>query len=197
VRLPALAGARLYYALVFEDIRRARLIDAIRYDADHLLGIELAAIGPGRRHGFTMEWHQTGIRSQEHSPRVTGFTNAAYLVGAPLGPDAESLYVATRIDVGGPSVVPWLEIARLASDRYDIVPYGSINRISRGEDEARYRAGVRIWLPITAATRIEGEAHLEVIDDFAFQPGPSRTSGGLAISIVWYPHAPVGRIDLN
>src|SRR5690606_12888303 len=51
-RIAALSGLRLYYSLVFEDIRRARLIDAVRYDADHLLGLEFAAIGPGRRHGI-------------------------------------------------------------------------------------------------------------------------------------------------
>jgi hypothetical protein len=61
VRVPSLYKARIYYQLIFEDIRKARFIDALRYDADHLFGIEAEPAGVG----VVVEWQQTGVRSQE------------------------------------------------------------------------------------------------------------------------------------
>lgn len=196
-RVGALLGARFYYSIVFEDIRRARLIDAIRYDADHLVGVELAAIGPCRKHGLTIEWHQTGVRSQEHVPRTTGFTNAGYVVGAPLGPDAESFYVGGRVAFASFTLYPWLEFARLSSDTYEIIPYGPINRTLVGEDEVRYRIGSRVRVPIRSNLWLEAEAVFEHIDDFAFQSGVGRNNGDVTASVVWYPDAPLGTLKLN
>jgi hypothetical protein len=194
VHLPSLLGARLYYVLLFEDIRRAHLLDAIHYDADHLIGVELAALGANKQHGLTIEWHQTGIRSQEHTPRTTGFTNANFVVGAPLGPGAESLYAGGRLNVGPLSIYPWVELARLSSDSYEIVPYGPINRTAVGEDETRYRFGVRVRVPIRSNLRLDGEAFLEHVDDFGFEPGVSRNNSGVSVSVVWYPRTPLGTL---
>lgn len=196
-RIAALSGLRLYYSLVFEDIRRARLIDAVRYDADHLLGLELAAIGPGRRHGITVEWHQTGIRSQEHKPRTTGFTNRGFVVGAPLGPDAESLYVGARVAWDSLTLYPWFELARVSSDTYELIVDGPINRTSRGEDEGRYRVGTRARMHLRENLWLEGEAMFEHVDDFGFESGLSRKNAGVTASIVWYPDGPLGRLELN
>lgn len=196
-RVRELKGLRLYYALMFEDIRRARAIDAIRYDADHLVGAELAALGPQGRHGLTLEWHMTGVRSQEHSPRTTGFTNADRVVGAPLGPDAESVFAGARLAFGALTLYPWLELAQLSSDSYEFIAYGPINRVEIGEDETRYRAGARIRVALNRDLHLEAEAVVEHIDDFAFEAGVTRTSAGITTSIIWYPRRPVGRIELN
>src|SRR5690606_196516 len=110
--------ARLYYALVFEDIRAKRFIDALRYDADHVFGIELPALGSRGEHAALIEWQQTGFRSQEHRPRDTGFTHMGRVVGAPLGPDAMAIYVGGRLEFGWSKLYPWAEAAKLASDTY-------------------------------------------------------------------------------
>jgi hypothetical protein len=197
LQLPALDGARIYYAVMFEDIRRARLLDAIRYDADHLVGIDIAATGPGRRHGVNIEWFQTGFRSHEHTPRITGFTNRAFVVGAPLGPDSESLYARAHLDLDAVHLYPWTELARLSSDVYELVAYGPINRIARGEDETRYRVGAHIRVPLRANLRIEGDVLFEHVDDFGFVSGAARNNAGVSASIVWYPDSPLGRLSLN
>jgi hypothetical protein len=196
VRVPSLEHARVYYEIMFEDIRRAYLLDAIHYDADHLVGIELP-LGPGARHALTVEWHQTGVRSQEHTPRTTGFTNAAFVVGAPLGPDAESFYLGARLSFDRFALSPWLELARLSSDSYEFIVNGPINRISSGEDEARYRLGTRVLVPLHDGLWLDGDAAFERVDDFAFEAGAGRNNVGLTASIIWYPSGPLGRLSLN
>src|SRR5258706_3056959 len=66
-RIAGFDGARIYYQLMFEDWRR-QFADALRYDADHVVGMAFS-------HGLVVEWQKTGFRSMEHTPRITGFTN--------------------------------------------------------------------------------------------------------------------------
>jgi hypothetical protein len=197
IRIAGLDGVRAYYSVMFEDIRRARFIDAVRYDADHLIGFELADIGHEIWHALTVEWHQTGFRSQEHTPRTSGFTNADRVVGAALGPDAKSLLAEARLDFADFSLYPWVQVAGISSDTYELIAYGPINRISDGEDEVRYRFGARARIPVTSRLRVEAEALFERIDDFAFQSGVDRNNGGIIASIIWCPAAPLGTLSSN
>ncbi len=181
--VPELRGARLYYQLMFEDIRRARWMDAVRYDADHLFGLELASLG---NHALTVEYHQTGVRAQEHGLRVTGLTNAGRVGGSPLGPDAKSLYVGGRVALPhGVTLYPWLERASLTSDTYAFVEYGPISLATLGRREFRTRAGSRARLPLRSGFSVEAEALLEYVTNYGFQRGTVRTNGRLAIDLVW------------
>jgi len=166
--------ARFYYELMFEDWRR-QFADALRYDADHVVGME--------RDGFVVEWQKTGFRSMEHTPRVSGFTNAGRVVGSPLGPDAQALYLALRLG----RVTPWIELARLASDTYSYGFHQPIDRITEGPAELRYRAGARAATTITAHVRAELVAIFEHVEDFAFVTGARRNSLGADLTIVWHP----------
>lgn len=185
-RIPEL-GARLYYVLIFEDIRRARFIDAFRYDADHLFGIELPAVGGDRRYGLVLEWHQTGFRSQEHSPRTTGFTNLGRVVGSPLGPDATSVYAGGRVELPFATAYPWIEVATLSSDTYEQITKGPINRLAHGPSETRYRAGSRVDVTLTRDLLVAAELVYEHVTGFAFEPAASRNNVGLVASVFWHP----------
>jgi hypothetical protein len=189
-------GARLYYELAFEDTRE-EVLDAVRFDADHLVGLELAAIGPGRRHGVVVEAQRTGVRSHEHSVRTTGFTNAGRVGGSPLGPDARSLFGGGRIELGWGTVLPWAEVARLSSDTYLFVVRGGISRASDGVDELRYRAGSRIRVPIGPGLRVEGEGWTEHVRRAGFEPGQERQNLGAAAQIVWQPGGALGRVPVG
>ena len=182
-RIASLRGARFYYQLVFEDLRK-QVLDAIRYDADHLTGVEIEALG---RVGITLEWLKTGVRSQEHHPRATGFTNAGRLVGSPLGPDAQAVFAGARIEFGWGTVLPWLEVARLASDTYMFDDHGPIIRTSEGVSEVRYRAGTRVRLPIGRGVRAEVEARFEHVAREAFELGAHRDNVGATASVIWQP----------
>ena len=108
-RIDGFDGARLYYQLMFEDWRK-QFADALRYDADHVVGLEFSHL--------LIEWQKTGFRSQEHYPRVTGFTNDGRVVGSPLGPDAQALFIGARIERGVGTLYPWIELARFSSDLF-------------------------------------------------------------------------------
>lgn len=173
-----IAGGRLYYALMFEDWRD-RFHDALRHDADHLLGAEA--------HGIVVEVHRTGVRSHEHTPRTTGFTNAGRIVGSPLGPDALSIYASARFDVRGTTLTPWVELARLSSDRYTFVGDGPIEHTERRISEVRYRAGLRVRHALRDDLRIEAEALYEHIDRFLFLRAAQRDNVGATVSVIWQP----------
>jgi hypothetical protein len=174
-RIAGFGGARLYYELMFEDWRR-QFADALRYDADHVAGGELAS-------GLVIEWQKTGFRSMEHAVRTTGFTNAGRAVGSPLGPDAQALYVARRLG----AYMPWLEVARLASDTYSYGAGQPITRTSDGLAEFRYRAGLLATRRVTSHVHVELDARAEHIENFAFVRGARRNGLGADLAIVWQP----------
>ena len=178
-RIAGFGGARLYGELMFEDWRR-QFADALRYDADKVVGADF----PG---GLLVEVHHTWFRSMEHVQRTTGFTNAGQVVGSPLGPDAAGLYVAQRLIVGRALVVPWVELARLASDSYTYGFHQPIIRFTDGQPEARYRAGVHVAAPLSPRLRIEVDAMVEHVEDYAFVTGARREHAGLLTTIVWRP----------
>jgi hypothetical protein len=184
VRFPELSAARLYYELIFEDIRQRRLLDAYRYDADHLLGLEVRFDG---RHEFLVEWHKTGVRSQEHGQRISGFTNLGRTVGSALGPAAQSLFVADTMGLENVQVQGWLEAASLSSDRWAFLIDGPIDRTASGPDEERYRVGSRInaWLRHDLCVQVD--VSFERIHDYSFMSGVSKNNGGVGTSLIWFP----------
>ncbi len=167
-------AARVYYGVVFEDWRD-RFHHALRYDADHVLGIE--------HHRFLVEVQKTGVRSQEHTPRTTGFTHRARGVGSPLGPDALAAYLEVRL----PRVAPWIEYVQLSSDTYTFIVDGPIEHTTRGVDEERYRAGARATHPLRRDLRLDVSTFVERVTDFAFVEGDTRTNLGLSLAAVWIP----------
>lgn len=178
-----IAGARVYYAVMFEDWRD-RFHHALRYDADHLLGAEVVT---PRRDVIVVELLSTGVRSQEHRPRTTGFTNRGAVVGSPLGPDAVGVYAGARFAIGRRVVAPWVELARLSSDTYAFVVDGPILHTARGVDEERYRVGVRAGQPLPGGVRVELEALYEHVADFGFVAGARRDNLALGATLVWSP----------
>lgn len=196
LRITALR-ARLYYSLMFEDVRAKRFIDAVRYDADHVFGIDLPALGSRGQHAALIEWQQTGFRSQEHSPRDTGFTHKGRVVGSPLGPDATALYVGGRVGLGWTSIYPWFEVARLSSDTYQLITDGPIDRLKDGQSETRYRVGMRLRFPLRHGVSVEAQSMLERVEGYAFAPTEERTNVGAVASVLWSPTAPLGARPLD
>jgi len=172
------AGARVYYALMFEDWRD-RFHDALRYDADHLIGAQTAR--------WTIEVLKTGVRSHEHSPRTTGLTHRGTVVGSPLGPDAVSFYADARLSLATHQIAPWIELVRLASDSYRFEHEGPIRRISGGQDEERFRVGARWIMPVREGLELGAEVMYEHVEDAGFVEGARRENLGANITAVWHP----------
>ena len=173
-----LGRRRIYYQLVFEDIRQ-HVVDALHYDADHLIGYSSRDV--------TVEVQRTGVRSYEHSPTITEFVNAGRVVGSPLGPDAISLYEEYRFRVGGYRIAPWIELASLSSNTYSFVDHGPINPQTSGLSEERDRAGVRVRTALTRELAAEASLAYEHVNNFAFVDGATRNNAGLVLTITWQP----------
>ena len=181
-------GLRIYYELAFEDFRK-NLGDMFLYDCDHLVGLEMPALTKSGRHGFVLELQHNGPFSQEHTYFTTGLTNAGRVVGSPLGPDSWSLYASVRIDLARVTLWGWAEWVRAASDSYDAIEFGPINRVSVGPAETRIRFGPRARLPLLRQLRLEANAFFEYVDGFAFMPSVDRSNAGVQAMLVWTPIA--------
>jgi hypothetical protein len=180
-------GLRIYYELAFEDFRK-QLGDMLRYDCDHLGGIELPALTSSGRHGFVVELQHNGVVSQSHSYFTTGLTNDGRVVGAPLGPDSWSLYATARLDLPRRiSVWPWFEWAQMSSDHYALMVHGPIVRTSTGPSESRERLGLRGRILLSRGIRIDAQALYEHVDTFSFVPGATRNNADVTATFVWMP----------
>lgn len=179
VRIAGLGGARLTYQLVFEDLRK-RLDHALRYDADHAVGMQTR--------WWTVQWRTTGVRSYEHVPRLTGFTSGGHIVGDPLGPAAQAVFAGVRLPIGDHVVMPCAEAARLASDTYTFEAQ-RIVKTADGPAELRFRVGVRARVPLGHDLELDPEVALEHVERASFVPGARHDNAVLRASLVWRPGA--------
>jgi len=178
-QIAALGGARITYQLMFEDLRK-QFVSALRYDADHVVGAQTRWL--------TVEWQRTGVRSYEHVPRVTGLTTGGHIVGAPLGPAAQAVFVGGRVAVRWGVVMPWVEVARLASETYTFGD-GAIARTGAGVSELHFRIGTRARVPVGHGFELDPEAALEDIERAAFVPGARGNTAVFRAVLVWRPSA--------
>jgi len=177
-RIAGLGGARITYQLMFEDLRK-HFGDALRYDADHVVDLQTRWL--------TVELQRTGVRAYEHIPRLTGFTTGGRIVGDPLGPAAQAVFVGGRIPAWCSVVMPWVEVAELDSDTYTFVESGPILRASNGPTELRFRTGVRARVPIRAGLELAPEVAFEDVERAAFVPGARRINAVFRAVLVWRP----------
>src|SRR5262249_6714703 len=185
VRFPELSGARLYYEAAFEDYRRV-FWNSLRYDADHLLGLELRALrlGPWRR--LFVELEHTGWVSQEHSIFTAGMTNAGRTMGSALGPDGLSLWIRGDLEFGQLQVSPWLEWLRFVSDRYDSDETHGVFVVAEGPMEHRQRLGVELQVQMAPAWWAKAAVFGERIGNTDFAVGTTTYGGGASLTLAWH-----------
>ncbi len=174
-----------YTEVAFEDTRR-QFMSALAYDTDYLVGWAASALGRNGRHGFLVELHHTGVRSQEHGLFTSGMTSGGRTAGSPLGPDATSLYVSPRWDFesGIVSISPWAELIRIGSDVYDFPEHAAISRLSSGLAEIRSRAGLRVLGVLQPGLWMQAENFVEHVGNEAFQVS-TRNNAGLSLTVIW------------
>jgi hypothetical protein len=174
-----------YTEVAFEDWR-SQFASALAYDADYLFGWAASALGRDGRHGFLIEFHHTGVRSQEHGLFSSGMTSGGRTLGAPLGPDATSLYVSPRWDLESTTVSfsPWSEIVRNSSDVYDFPEHAAISRRSSSLAEFRLRGGLNVLAILRRGLWVQANSFLEHVDNEAFQVA-TRNNAGMSIAVTW------------
>ena len=135
---------------------------------------------------MTVEYQQTGVRSHEHTARITGLTNAGRIGGSPLGQDASSLFVRGRIALPKAAIVyPWFERATLRSDDYLFIDKGPITQVESGPREWRTRVGVNARVRLPHGLWLEPAALVEYVNQFGFQRGTERWNARLAVDVIW------------
>ncbi|MGH9885237.1 MAG: hypothetical protein ACREBE_06900, partial [bacterium] len=115
------------------------------------------------------------------------FTSDGRIVGDPLGPAAHAVLVAGRIAVRDGVVMPWAEVARLASDLYEFPDPGPVTRTGSGPAELRFRIGARGRVPLGEGLAIEPELALEDVERAAFVPGARHVNALFRAALVWRP----------
>ena len=181
-----LLGARVYYELAFEDLRK-EIVDAWVYDGDHLAGIDFPVLTKQGKHGLTIEYQHIGIRSQSHTRYTYGMTNVGLTLGTPLGPDSWSLYAAVRVDLPTVRLWPWVEIVRRSSDIYTTIDYGPIYRSSYGTEETRGRLGLHAQTILPHGLRVDARVLYEHVTNYEFNSGSNRDNGGFEATLTWTP----------
>jgi hypothetical protein len=186
--IAGLGGARITYQLMFEDLRK-EFLSAVRYDADHVVGVQTRWL--------TVEWHRTGVRAYEHTPRITGFTTGGRIVGDPLGPDAQAVFVGGRIPARWGIMMPWAEVAGLASDTYEFLDPGPVVRTGDGTTELRFRIGARGRVVIGGGLELDPEIALEDVERASYVPGARRFNAVFRAVLVWRPSASSATFEIR
>ena len=184
VRIPELRAARLYYELAFEDTR-ARFLNALEYDADHLLGLEVRALNAGPFRRLFVELEHTDYVSQEHSVFLTGMTNAGRTIGSALGPDGTSLWVRTDLQLGALQLSPWAEWLRFVSDLYGQTQAQGVFVTKVGPQEHRQRLGVDAFLPLRKDLQLSASFFGERIGNTDLVNGSTSFGAGMRAALIW------------
>lgn len=187
---PELAGARFYYELAFDDTRR-QFIDALKYDADHLLGAEVRGLhlGPVRRLFIEAEF---ASRISQTDPRFrAGNTNAGRPFGSALGPDSRAVWL--RVDLEQSPrlrISPWAQWIVLSNKTYADVPDGGIIVTSIGPAEHRQRLGVDAFIQMRPDLFLEVRGFGERVGNFQYNAGSTHLNAGLLASLVFAANFP-------
>lgn len=175
VRVPAL-GLRVYGELAFEDTHDP-LLNAVEWEADHLLGVEVRAGLPAPLRRFAVEYLRTSWISQVHGTFTTGMTNAGRTLGSPLGPDAQSLWARADLALGAAEVSPWFEWVRCFSDVIGETQAAGNFLVQRGPQEHRQRAGADLRFSALGLSW-SGGVFAERVAGAGFVPGETRLGLG-------------------
>ncbi|TMB20903.1 MAG: capsule assembly Wzi family protein, partial [Deltaproteobacteria bacterium] len=186
IRVPELRGARLYYEIAFEDTRKA-FWNSVRYDADHLVGIELADLKLGAWRRLFIELEHTGWVSQEHSVFTTGMTNAGRTLGSALGPDGTSLWLRADFEARRFVLSPWVEWLRFSGDQYGSDQTRGVFVTVVGPIEHRQRLGADAQVALTQSLALSGGIFGERIGNADLVNGSTKYSGGVRAALSWTP----------
>jgi hypothetical protein len=185
--IPNTGGAQLYVELGLDDadLRRARSM--FWEDAGYVVGLTAPMLTPGGVVRIGGEYHHTGIRFYRHGQYLTGVAKDRFLLGAPLGPTANAVYLDASWDTGGRHFIA-LQGAweGRTGDLFYITgePSWGFHLKEDRPDEQRLRTAVR-WeaQPTTAPLLVYATLGAERATNFDFVAGEGRTStlGGVGL----------------
>lgn len=105
VRVPQAAGLTLYGELMLDDVdtNPDRFRKWIREDVGHVYGLQLDGLKRDGTLSVFAEYQHTGHRYYRHHHFLNGLTYEAAILGTPLGPDGDALYLGVAHQLAGGS----------------------------------------------------------------------------------------------
>ncbi|MGH7669469.1 MAG: capsule assembly Wzi family protein [Gemmatimonadaceae bacterium] len=178
-RVPALADAALYWEMDLDDFDAGRFRSAV-WDDDgaHVFGLVLPRLGADGRLSATFEFHHTGTRFNRHAQFRDGPTVDGFLLGDPLGPDADGGYAYLDWNsVNGAGAT--LELADEAYRDNQYVHYhpgtSLVHVVQYLPQERHLRAMVTVHGPqLKDGLRVSVQGGLEHVNRFGFVDGVKR-----------------------
>jgi hypothetical protein len=165
-------------------------------DGAHVFGLSLPRLGAAGQFAATFEFHHTGTRFNRHAEFRDGPTVDGFLLGEPLGPDAD----------GGYAYFDWNAVngagatLELADEAYRDNQYVSNNPGKTSlvhitqylPQERRLRAMLTVHGPqLGGGLGVRVQAGVEHVNRFAFVDGVTRNSALLNV-VLNYRFGPTG-----
>ncbi len=97
-RIPPAQGLEIYLEMAFDDIHnefKPNFVD----DVGYVFGFYAPRVNRSGRLDLRLEFHHTGIRYYRHSQFTSGWTLNDLVLGDPLGPDGNAVYLETGWDL--------------------------------------------------------------------------------------------------
>lgn len=178
-RARALADARFYWEMDLDDFDFSRVESSVwKDDGAHVFGLSLPRLGAGGQLAATFEFHHTGTRFNRHSEFQDGPTVDGFLLGEPLGPDADGGYAYfdwNAANGGGAT----LELADEAYRDNQYLPNGPgtslVHIVQYLPQERRLRAMLTVHGPeLRSGLGVSVQAGVEHVNRFGFVDGATR-----------------------
>ncbi len=196
-RLRALADAQLYWEMDLDDFDFSRVRSAVWLDdGAHVFGLSLPRLGADGQFAATFEFHHTGSRFNRHAEFRDGPTVDGFLLGEPLGPDADGgyAYFDWNADSGAGATL------ELADEAYRDNQYvsndpgkTSLVHITQYLPQERHlRAMLTVHGPqLTNGLGIRVQGGVEHVNRFGFTDGVTRNWALLNV-VLTYRFGPTG-----
>lgn len=189
-RIPPLRHAEIYGEAIFDDsykffknstVLRRQLIE----DAGYVVGLYLPRLDMLGKSDLRFEYHRTGKRYYRHATFQSGITLNRFLLGDPIGPDAQAFYIhfAHQFNVQN-SLFVNLDFESRSNDLYIDGPFDRFVRSQDLPSEKRYRISTE-WFHQMEDFPLQFKLQLayERVSNFNFTLGDSRNNflGGLQL----------------
>ncbi len=173
--IPLWNGFQIYSEFYLEDIH-ASLSQILKYDMSYLAGVYFPRLNHSGTIDLRLEYRWLSPRYARHPVYTNGLTINRFLLGDPLGPDAQGVKVEFRYEANLNNLFKLgFYYDQRDSNLYDSKP----NQVFNGPTESRYRGQVGIWHRFNSHLIGETAVNFERGVNLGFDEGDDRWNWSL------------------
>lgn len=176
-RIPQLRGTEIYGEFYFDDVNFSHPFRSFSQDAGILIGVYLPRLDEPGRLSLRLEGRKFSPILYKHGTWISGWTLNRFILGDPLGPDAESVSLElSRRWSPGLKISTRFSLERIDSDIYQSSSTAGRSVLINGTPEWRVRNQWKVDKKITKRLSLFGIAGFERVKNFGFVQGDDRTN---------------------